>query len=77
LSSVNKKLKLITEFKPLESFAASKAYRVHMDGNRDTTILIVVNWKDSVINENRTKKMKNWIEVNFETSNYEIIEKIK
>ena len=77
LSSVNKKLKLITEFKPLESFAASKAYRVHMDGNRDTTILIVVNWKDSVMNENRTKKMKNWIEVNFETSNYEIIEKIK
>lgn len=77
LTSVNKKLKLINEFKPLESFSASKAYRIDMDGNRDTTILIVVNWNDSVVNENRTQKMKNWIEVNFETNNYEIIEKTK
>ena len=77
LTSVNKKLKLITEFKPLESFAASKAYRVDMTGSQDTTLLIVVNWKDSVLNEGRSKKLKNWIEVNFETSNYEIIEKTK
>ncbi len=77
LTSVNKKLKLITEFKPLESFAASKAYRVDMTGNQDTTLLIVVNWSDSILNEGRSKKLKNWIELNFETNNYEIIEKTK
>ncbi|MEN8839419.1 MAG: TIGR00341 family protein [Flavobacteriales bacterium] len=77
LTSVNKKLKLINEFKPLESFAASKAYRVDMSGNQDTTLLIVVNWKDSALIETRSKKLKNWIEINFETNNYEIIEKTK
>ena len=77
LTSVNKKLKLINEFKPLESFAASKAYRVDMTGNQDTTLLIVVNWSDSALIETRSKKLKNWIEINFETNNYEIIEKTK
>lgn len=77
LTSVNKKLKLINEFKPLESFAASKAYRVDMSGNQDTTLLIVVNWSDSALIETRSKKLKNWIEINFETNNYEIIEKTK
>ncbi|MEN8810859.1 MAG: TIGR00341 family protein [Flavobacteriales bacterium] len=77
LTSVNKKLKLINEFKPLESFAASKAYRVDMTGNQDTTLMIVVNWSDSALIETRSKKLKNWIEINFETNNYEIIEKTK
>ncbi len=77
LTSINKKLKLITEFKPLESFAASKAYRVDMTGNQDTTLMIVVNWSDSALNESRSNKLKNWIEINFETNNYEIIEKTK
>lgn len=77
MTSVTKKLKLITEFNPLENFAASKAYRMNMEGQADTTLMIVVNWKDSSLNEARSRKLKNWIEINFETTNYEIIEKTK
>ncbi len=77
LSSVNKKLKLVSEFEKLESFTASKAYRIDNEGKMDTTILIVVDWLDSNENETRSKKMNQWIEVNFETKNYQIIEKTK
>lgn len=77
LTSVNKKLKLVTEFDELESFCASKAYIVDTKGRMDTTILIVVNWLDSNEIESRTEKMNEWIEVNFETKNYQIIEKTK
>ncbi|MDB4052202.1 hypothetical protein N9488_01985, partial [Flavobacteriales bacterium] len=65
------------EFDELESFCASKAYIVDTKGRMDTTILIVVNWLDSNEIESRTEKMNEWIEVNFETKNYQIIEKTK
>lgn len=77
LKSVTKKLKLVSEFDKLKSFTASKAYRVDNTGKMDTTILIVVDWLDSNLNTARTKKMNQWIEVNFETQNYQIIEKTK
>jgi hypothetical protein len=77
LKSANKKLKLVSEFNQLESFSASKAYKVSLNGNLDTTILIVVDWLDSNLIPKRTNKLNEWIEVNFETKNYQVIEKIK
>jgi len=77
LKSANKKLKLVTEFNELETFSASKAYKVNMDGTMDTTLLIVIDWLDSNLIPKRTNKLNEWIEVNFETTNYQVIEKIK
>lgn len=77
LQSANKKLKLVTEFNQLEAFSASKAYKVNVDGQLDTTLLIVVDWLDSNLIPNRTNKLNQWIEVNFETNNYQVIEKVK
>ncbi|MEN8927393.1 MAG: DUF389 domain-containing protein [Flavobacteriales bacterium] len=77
LKSVNKKLKLVSEFNALESFSASKAYKVNKEGEMDTTLLIVVDWLDSNLKENRTNILNQWIEVNFETTNYQVIEKTK
>ncbi len=77
LQSANKKLKLVTEFNQLEAFSASKAYKVNVDGQLDTTLLIVVDWLDSNLIPNRTNKLNEWIEVNFETNNYQVIEKVK
>ena len=77
LQSANKKLKLVTEFNQLEAFSASKAYKVNVEGQLDTTLLIVVDWLDSNLIPNRTNKLNQWIEVNFETNNYQVIEKVK
>ncbi len=77
LKSVTKKLKLITEFNQLESFTASKAYRMDIKGKADTTLLIIIDWLDSNLIPSRTNKLNEWIEVNFETNNYQIIEKTK
>ena len=77
ITSIDKKLKLVSEFNKIESFTTSKAYRVDMNGKMDTTILIVVEWLDSNLIPSRTSKLNEWIEVNFETNNYQVIEKTK
>ena len=77
LKSANKKMKLVSEFDALEGFSASKAYKVNVNGEMVTTLLIVVDWLDSNLIPKRTDKLNKWIEVNFETTNYQVIEKIK
>ena len=77
LKSANRKMKLVSEFDALEGFSASKAYKVNVNGEMDTTLLIVVDWLDSNLIPKRTDKLNKWIEVNFETTNYQVIEKIK
>ena len=77
LTGINKKLKLISEFDKLESFSGSTACKINVAGESDTTLLFVVTWQDSTLLNSRTDKLNNWIEVNFETSNYELIEKLK
>lgn len=74
---VEQKLKFEKEFDQLASFSASNAYKLNMDGTCDTNLLFVVNWNDTLLNQNRTQRLNDWIKLNFDCKNFDIIEKTK
>jgi hypothetical protein len=77
LNSLKKRLKFEEDFSTLSSFSAADSYKLNLEGEMDTVLLIVTLWNDSLLREQRSSKMKKWIEINFETTNFELIEKLK
>ena len=77
LNSLKKRLKFEEDFSTLSSFSAADSYKLNLEGEMDTVLLIVTSWNDSLLREQRSSKMKKWIEINFETTNFELIEKLK
>ncbi len=62
------------DFKNLKSFSASNAYQINMNNKVDTVLLFRADWSDSTINNIRTKKLKDFIGIEFNTKKFELVE---
>lgn len=74
LIKAEKRLKFENEFNKLTSFSAANAYEVKMNNVVDTILLFKATWKDSALIPQRTAKLKQWIEIEFDCTDFELIE---
>lgn len=74
LIKAEKRLKFETEFNKLASFSAANAYEIKMSNIVDTTLLFKATWNDTAIIPTRTNRLKQWIEIEFDCTNFELVE---
>ena len=74
MTKTEKWLSFQDDFKKMESFSASNAYKINMNNKVDTVLLFRANWNDSTINKIRSEKLKKFIGIEFNTTNFELVE---
>lgn len=74
LIKAEKRLKFETEFNKLASFSAANAYEIKMSNIVDTTLLFKATWNDTALIPTRTNRLKQWIEIEFDCTNFELVE---
>lgn len=77
LTKTEKRLKFDADFKLLTSFSAANAYEINMNNAVDTTLLFKATWKDTALNSARTNRLKQWIELEFDCTEFELVETLK
>jgi uncharacterized hydrophobic protein (TIGR00271 family) len=77
LVKAEKRLKFENDFKQLFSFSAANAYEIKMSNVVDTTLLFKATWNDTMLNPTRTKRLKQWIEIEFDCTDFELVETLK
>ena len=76
LISLKNRLNFEDDFKNLKSFSATDCYKVDINGEMDTVLLVITTWNDSILQPNKTEKLKKWIQINLQTKEFELIEKL-
>lgn len=74
MEKTEKWLRFQENFKALKSFSASNAYEIKMNNKIDTVLLFRADWNDSILNPVRTKKLNDFIKIEFNTNDFELIE---
>lgn len=74
LDKTMERLKLNPLFDKIYAFSAANAYKLTANNTVDTLLLFQAEWQDTSLNANRTAKLKQFIQVEFSNSPYELIE---
>ena len=70
------RLKLNPVFDKIHTFSAANSYRLNTENKVDTLLLFKAEWNDTTLNTARTAKLKQFIQVEFSNTPYELIESI-
>lgn len=74
MTKTEKWLEFQDDFSSLKSFSAANAYKINMNNKVDTVLLFRAHWNDSALDALKTKKLKDFINIEFETKRFELIE---